>query len=138
MKHVMRILILVVVSVLLFNPVASSSAQSQPDVHSQPAVPYDQNVRFEHILVEDGLPHATVLAVLQDQDGFMWFTTADGLARYDGSNFTIFRQQVGENSLSNNNTFSLDPNQGWIDLDWYRPGRSECVRPANGAIQSVC
>ena len=129
MKHVGRILVGVIIGIFLLNPVASSLAQSQPTIQ------YDQNVRFEHILVEDGLPNATVLGILQDQDGFMWFTTADGLARYDGSNFTIFRQQVGENSLSNNNTFSLIQTEDgliWIGTD---PGGLNVYDPQTGRFR---
>lgn len=126
MKHVVRILVLAMIGLFLFNPAASSFAQSQP------AVQFDQNVRFERISVEDGLPHATVLSALQDQDGFMWFATADGLARFDGIHFTVFRKQAGQNSLSNNNTFSLIQTRDgliWIGTD---PGGLNVYDPQTG------
>ncbi len=44
----------------------------------------------------------------QDHQGFLWFATLDGLNRYDGYNFKIFRNDPDDrNSLSNNNLWSL-------------------------------
>ncbi len=40
--------------------------------------------------VEQGLPHDGVLAVAQTTDGYLWFATLRGLARFDGVNFTNF------------------------------------------------
>jgi signal transduction histidine kinase/DNA-binding response OmpR family regulator/ligand-binding sensor domain-containing protein len=53
--------------------------------------------------VEDGLPQSFVSAIEQDEDGFMWISTRNGLARYDGSNFKIFQYDIqNKNSLSSN------------------------------------
>jgi signal transduction histidine kinase/ligand-binding sensor domain-containing protein/CheY-like chemotaxis protein/HPt (histidine-containing phosphotransfer) domain-containing protein len=60
-------------------------------------------LRFEHLSVDDGLAQESVLAVVQDLDGFMWFGTQSGLSRYDGYRFTNFRNVVGDpKSLVNN------------------------------------
>ena len=103
---------------------------------SAPTNPYHQNVRFERLAVEDGLPNSTVLSVLQDQQGFMWFATADGAARYDGYTFTTFRHDpTNENSLSNNNTFALLETQDgliWIGTD---PGGLNVYNPENGQFR---
>ncbi len=92
-----------------------------------------QPIRFERIKVEDGLPHSTVLSVLQDQQGFMWFATADGLSRYDGMNFTNFQhERYNPNSLSNNNTFALiESSDGliWVGTD---PGGLNVYNPNTG------
>jgi signal transduction histidine kinase/ligand-binding sensor domain-containing protein len=48
-------------------------------VYSQTIIP-----RFEHLGVNDGLPHSSVYSITQDKKGFMWFGTPDGLCRYDG------------------------------------------------------
>ena len=37
-----------------------------------------------------GLPQNTVSALIQTRDGYLWFTTLDGLVRYDGVRFTVF------------------------------------------------
>ncbi len=47
--------------------------------------------RFERLGPEQGLPHGTVNDILQDGDGFLWLATDDGLARWDGSAFRVFR-----------------------------------------------
>ncbi|WP_167761234.1 hybrid sensor histidine kinase/response regulator [Duganella callida] len=39
---------------------------------------------FEHVRPEQGLPHPVVMTVTQDADGYMWFGTQRGLARWDG------------------------------------------------------
>lgn len=57
------------------------------------------DIRFRHITIEDGLSSNTVWSVVQDRDGFMWFATDDGLNKYDGYNFTIYRSKKG-NTLS--------------------------------------
>ncbi|ALK96321.1 histidine kinase [Massilia sp. WF1] len=60
-------------------------------------------LRFEHLSVEDGLAQESVLAIVQDLDGFMWFGTQSGLSRYDGYRFTNYRNVVGDpQSLVNN------------------------------------
>jgi len=46
--------------------------------------------------VEDGLSHNSVICMLQDSKGFMWFGTKDGLNRYDGYNFKTFQHIPGD------------------------------------------
>ncbi|MBL7991659.1 MAG: hypothetical protein JNN25_09500 [Candidatus Kapabacteria bacterium] len=45
----------------------------------------------KRLTVEHGLSQNSVQDFLQDRRGFMWFGTSDGLNRYDGYTFTIFR-----------------------------------------------
>lgn len=40
--------------------------------------------RFKHLTIEDGLSQSSVMAVIQDSGGFMWFGTQNGLNRFDG------------------------------------------------------
>ncbi|TDS11828.1 hybrid sensor histidine kinase/response regulator transcription factor [Sphingobacterium paludis] len=56
---------------------------------------------FLKISTEDGLSHSTVYDIAQDRLGNMWFATADGLNKYDGYRFTIYRHNERDsNSLS--------------------------------------
>ncbi len=57
---------------------------------------YSQSYYFKHYQVENGLSNNTVLCSIQDNRGFMWFGTKDGLSRFDGYNFKIFRNDVDD------------------------------------------
>ena len=46
---------------------------------------------IQHYSIKDGMSQNTVMAILQDKQGFMWFGTWDGLNRYDGYEFKIFK-----------------------------------------------
>lgn len=49
-----------------------------------------QRYGFRHYQVENGLSNNTVYCSLQDQQGFLWFGTKDGLNRFDGYRFKVF------------------------------------------------
>lgn len=53
---------------------------------------------------DDGLSHNSVWAAMQDSRGFMWFGTNDGLNRFDGLNFKVYRR-IDNDSLSLGNNF---------------------------------
>jgi len=78
----------------------------------------EQDLRFEHLTVEDGLSQNTVNAVIKDDRGFIWIGTNDGLNRYDGYEFTVYRRIPDDTcSLSNNKVYSiLEDDRGdlWI------------------------
>ncbi len=64
-------------------------------------------IRFSRLSIEQGLSQSTVSCILQDRIGFMWLGTHDGLNRYDGDRFTVYRHDPDDpTSLSNN--FVLD------------------------------
>ncbi len=50
-----------------------------------------KDVKFTHLTTDDGLSQNTVLTVLRDKHGFMWFGTEEGLNRFDGGHFKIYR-----------------------------------------------
>lgn len=61
------------------------------------------NTYFKRIGVEQGLSHVTVNVMFQDSYGFLWLGTTDGLNRYDGYEFTIFKNDPSDpQSLRNN------------------------------------
>ncbi len=67
-----------------------------------------RRLTFEQISIEQGLSQSIVYCILQDQRGFLWFGTEDGLNKYDGYNFTILRRDpYNPNSLSYNEIRAL-------------------------------
>ncbi|MDJ0654406.1 MAG: two-component regulator propeller domain-containing protein [Xanthomonadales bacterium] len=54
------------------------------------AVELQQNIRFEHLGLEDGLTQESVYDIIQDSDGMIWMATQEGLNRYDGYDITAF------------------------------------------------
>ncbi len=55
-----------------------------------------KSIRFDHISIEDGLSQSSVNTIAQDQDGYIWLGTQDGLNQFDGYNFTIFYNQPND------------------------------------------
>src|SRR3954452_1117619 len=57
----------------------------------------------QYIGIEHGLSNNAVTSIYQDHNGFMWFGTYDGLNRYDGYTFRVFRNEFNDtNSVANN------------------------------------
>jgi signal transduction histidine kinase/ligand-binding sensor domain-containing protein len=67
----------------------------------------EADVKFEHISVEQGLSEGSVHCVFQDSTGFLWFCTEDGLNRYDGHDFTVYRPGHEQNTLTANYVHSV-------------------------------
>lgn len=63
---------------------------------------------FESIGLDQGLSQGMVNFILQDKYGFMWFATKDGLNRFDGYQFVVFRHKPGDStSLGDNYVTTL-------------------------------
>jgi diguanylate cyclase (GGDEF)-like protein len=79
------------------------------------------NIQFSTLSVPDGLSQATVNAITQDQQGFVWLGTQEGLNRYDGYEFKVYEQDSAEpHSLSHDWVWTVyTDNDGrlWIGTD---------------------
>jgi signal transduction histidine kinase/CheY-like chemotaxis protein/ligand-binding sensor domain-containing protein len=74
-------------------------------------ISYAQELKFDHLSIDQGLSQGNVNYVHQDKLGFIWLGTEDGLNIYDGYSFTIFRNDPEDStSISNNNC-------NWISED---------------------
>lgn len=56
-----------------------------------PARPAASRLHVRMLSIAEGLPHPTVYAIARDPFGFLWFGTLEGLARYDGHRFVVYR-----------------------------------------------
>lgn len=64
---------------------------------------------FRHLNTENGLPQNTVMATLQDSQGFIWLATEDGLSGYDGYEIVRYgRQPDDPGSLPSSFVWSID------------------------------
>src|SRR5215510_8917412 len=79
---------------------ASTSAQS--GLVKVPVID-KQDIRFTHVSVNNVRLQTFTWSIVQDQYGFLWFGTVDGLFRHDGYNLKTYRHDAGNpNSLSEN------------------------------------
>ena len=84
--------------------------------------------RFNHFSSEDlkiikGLSQNSVNCIMQDSKGFMWFGTWDGLNRFDGLNFVIYKPGIKENKQNMGNQtirsfFEDKKGNFWIGTEW--------------------
>src|SRR5215217_642743 len=58
-----------------------------------PALAQKGELKFTSLRPKDGLSSNTVNALLKDRYGLMWFATEDGLNKFDGTNFTVYRHK---------------------------------------------
>lgn len=101
-------------------------------------------VQFDSFSAENGLSQNTVRCILQDQRGFLWFGTDDGLDRFDGYRFRVYRQQpdIPAGLPHNRITALLEDRAGrfWVgtmdglfrfdpDSGHFSPAKAEVVLP---------
>lgn len=74
--------------------------------------------RFRHYGVSEGLPSSRVYATVQDRSGYIWVGTGDGLARFDGQRFRVYRHDPKRaDSLASNDVSALlvdDHGRLWV------------------------
>ena len=84
---------------LLIVFVSISTVQAQPSASV---------VRYRHFTINDNLSHNNVTSLIQDQYGYIWIGTFNGLNRFDGYQFTHYKNDPGnKNSISSNTITSL-------------------------------
>jgi ligand-binding sensor domain-containing protein len=64
--------------------------------------------RYERLTTASGLSQSSIYKITQDKKGFLWFATGDGLNRYDGHNFKVYRNDPSDpTTLSGSEIFSV-------------------------------
>ncbi|MCD4672443.1 MAG: GAF domain-containing protein [Anaerolineaceae bacterium] len=100
-------------------PAQAGRIQAQPE-QVLPQTPAG-TIRFGSLSEENGLSNNQVQAILQDQNGFLWFGTQNGLNKYNGYEFTLYRHDENDPaSIASNNIVVLyEDRQGilWIGTD---------------------
>ncbi len=100
MKITLQKIFILIISVIIFS--GGNSFASGKDKYF-----------FRHINYNEGLSQSSVICILQDSKGYMWFGTSNGLNKYDGYSFSVFvHDPLDSNSLSDNgiNTIVEDKN----------------------------
>lgn len=80
-----------------------------------------QSIHFDRLGINDGLSQNTVTTILQDDRGFMWFGTKDGLNRYDGKTFKTFKHNPGQKAGLGNSLIKClmedEAHRLWVGTD---------------------
>lgn len=92
--------------------------------------------QFAHLSTSEGLSQSSAIAIHQDQLGQIWIGTRDGLNKYDGSKFTVYRNEIDNPlSISNNDILAIEEDSSgfiWIGtyngLNKYNPKTNTFTR----------
>ena len=85
------------------SPVVAASQSPQTSDELPPS-----SIRFEKITIADGLSFSKVDVILQDRQGYIWIGTERGLNKYDGYQFTVYRNDPADpGSLSHDRIYAL-------------------------------
>ena len=89
-------------------PIIPTRVAPQPPNEAPPVRRFDpaSHLRFERISIEQGLSQSSVRCVAQDSHGFLWFGTEDGLNRYDGYEFKVYKHDPDNPSSLGNNAIT--------------------------------
>ena len=117
-----------------------------------------QDIQFEHLTVDEGLSSNTVLCFLQDSRGFLWIGTYDGLNKYDGYKFIVYKNSPEDSlSISDNMIHTLCEDKYaniWVGCGWggglnkfnretekltrYLPNPNNPASISSDRIKSIC
>ena len=97
-----------------------------------------QGINFDHLTTQEGLSQNTVNCIFKDSEGFIWIGTNDGLNRYDGYNFKVYRHNYKDTTtLSDNKIYAIiedDKSNLWIGT---RSGLNVYIRDYDHFVRYV-
>lgn len=89
--------------------------------------------RFDIWTAENGLPQNTVNGILQSQDGFLWFTTNDGIVRFDGVRFKVFNKPNTKELPTSRFNVSFEDETGRL---WFKSETGDLVLFQDGVFKT--
>ena len=99
----------------------------------------DVSFGFKNYSLQDGLSQSTVYSFLEDELGYIWIGTRDGLNRFDSDNFVTFYPSFEDsNSLSNRSVRSLVRDKNgfiWVGTDG---GGVDRLDPSSNSFTKLC
>ncbi|HEX7493974.1 MAG TPA: two-component regulator propeller domain-containing protein, partial [Bacteroidales bacterium] len=75
---------------------------STSGVNAQP-----ERLQFKHLTPDNGLSSSVITSIFQDNKGFIWIGTYDGLNRYDGINFVVYKNSLTDSSSLSNDVRTM-------------------------------
>ena len=116
-------------------PMAQIAAEKHAEILSLPI-----EVKAKRVTIQEGLPSNVVSDMQQDQKGFLWFSTYNGLARYDGNVVTTYfdNDSTGVSALIGRTKKALDDftnNNLWV---YSSSERLTCLNMVDGKEEKYC
>lgn len=96
-----------------------------------------QSVKFDSYGIEDGISQSHITGIVQDKFGYIWLSTQDGLNRFNGYEFDVYKNQLNDSSsIPNNYLHSLHTDrQGNI---WFGTNRGiGQMNPLTGTVKTI-
>ena len=98
---------------------AAAMLDTAPPILAQESAADSFPIVFDHIGVEDGLSYPGINGITQDDQGFLWIATSEGLNRYDGMAFKVYKHDPNDpTSLSRNQVEAVVQDNHNPDIFW--------------------
>lgn len=116
-------------------PMAQIAAEKHAEILSLPI-----EVKAKRVTIQEGLPSNVVSDMQQDQKGFLWFSTQNGLARYDGNVVTTYldNDSTGVSALIGRTKKALEDvtyKKLWV---YSSSERLTCLNMVDGKEEKYC
>ncbi len=125
-KHISKLLL---TGWFVLAPLASGGQDIQPE-----EIFVDRAFIHDHWTVEDGLPVNSINKIIQTSDGYIWLGTFDGLVRFDGVQFKVYKSAEYEGLPSNRIVDIIEASDGSI---WVKTEQEDLVRFKDGSFQQI-
>src|SRR5215211_5577709 len=108
MKPILLIPRLMIVLAILRSSSATAAPLGDGDSNVNLNLAPGSIVQFEHLTIENGLSQNAGLAIFQDSKGYLWIGSQDGLNRYNGFDFKVYKHDPDDsNSISHNSILAI-------------------------------